>query len=489
MGNITDSESDEIQRNLERFMDEQIREYRYTQGMQGERADTERSFEEMEIEVPNLNAPKTKPVSKGVSYIDISRDSYNHRDYADDLDDDFVEYERPEPKREQRIILNDNSFEEEELDFDEEDYEYDDEEFERRKAERASRRKKKKERGRRKAKAEELEGEGVPGAGRKKKKMKKPLKIALCILIPILVLVGGAFWFVNYMIGAAYDKMTYKEAPMYTNTALTEDGVTNILLIGNDSRQNGGDGRADVMMLMTINRPQKKIYLTSFLRDTRINIPGKGENRLNASYALGGPELVMQTLSEAFDVKISRYMLVNFQAFANVGDAVGGVDMEITAKETDWINAYLWEYNEIEGRDQYADNLPEGTEGTVHLNGPQILAYCRNRYVGTDFGRTDRQKKAVSAIIKKLPGAAVTNLGGIMDGLFPSLVTSLTKDNCYSLAGEALSIKDYEIVQNTIPQDKTWENDKSLKGMALIKIDFEANKKWLHETVLSTKTS
>ncbi|MBE6015818.1 MAG: LytR family transcriptional regulator [Lachnospiraceae bacterium] len=460
MSRITDSESDEIQRNLERFMDEQILEYRYTQMKEEASRTPEVSFQEMELDVPNIGAPKNRAASTGISYIDISRDSYANRSYEDDLDDDVDEGYEPS----------------------EEDYEYDDEEFERRKAERAARRNRKnKRKDRREPEGEFLEDGEMPP----KKKKKKPLKILLIIVIILALLAAGAFAAWRWLIGAAYDKMTYKEAPKFTNTALTEEGVTNILLLGNDSREKGDDGRTDSIILMTINRKQNKIYLTSFLRDIKVNIPGKGVNRLNHAYAYGGPELIMQTIAEAFDIKISRYMLVNFQAFANLADAVGGVDLEITAKETDWINAYLWEYNDINGDDIYKDNLPEGTEGMVHLNGPQALAYCRNRKIGTDFERTNRQKKVITAIIKKAPKAALTNLGGLMDGLFPSLTTSLTKDDTYELANLVFGLKGMEIVQGTIPQDDTWKSDQST-GMDLIAItDMEKNKEYLKQIMLS----
>ena len=440
MSKISDSESEEIQRNLERFMDQQIREYRYTNGeVDAMDKKAASSYKSMELDVPNINSPRRSTASTGMSFIDINRDGFDHRSYDDDLDDDF-DRESYKKQRRSRPVKEPQYYEEDE------EPEYD-----------------------------------------QPKVKKKHRLLKVIIILVILLAIGGVggYFLWQHLIGSAYDKMTYKEAKEYSSTLLTENEVTNILLLGNDSRDNASDGRTDSIILLTINRAQKKIYLTSFLRDIKIDIPGKGINRLNQSYAFGGPELVMKTLSDSFDIKISRYMLVNFQAFAKLADAVGGVDLEVTAEEVDYINAYLWEYNDINGDDIHKDNFPDGTSGLLHLNGPQALAYCRNRYIGTDFERSNRQKKVITAIVKKLPQTMVTNFNGIMDGLFPSLTTSLTKDDCYELSSLLVNLKDMEIVQSTVPQDHTWKYEK-YNEMDLISIDFDANKKYL-KTIMSTK--
>ncbi len=439
MSRISDSESEEIQRNLERFMDQQIREYRYTNGeVDAMDKKAASSYKSMEIDVPNINSPRRSTASTEMSYIDISREGFSDRSYDDDLDDDFdrASYKKHKGNRPPR----------EPMEPEEPEYKH-------------------------------------PKV--KKKKKGHLLKIVLIVVI-LLALIGvGGYFLWQHLIGSAYDKMKYKEAKGYSSTLLTENEVTNILLLGNDSRDNADDGRTDSIMLLTINRAQKKIYLTSFLRDIKIDIPGKGINRLNQSYAFGGPELVMKTLSDRFDIKISRYMLVNFQAFAKLADAVGGVDLDVTAEEVDYINAYLWEYNDINGDDIHKDNFPDGTSGHLHLNGPQALAYCRNRYIGTDFERSNRQKKVITAIVKKLPQTMLTNFNGIMDGLFPSLTTSLTKDDCYELSSLLVNLKDMDIIQSTIPQEHTWKYEK-YNEMDLISIDFDANKKYL-KNIMSTK--
>ena len=254
------------------------------------------------------------------------------------------------------------------------------------------------------------------------------------------------------------------------------------VLIGNDSRENGEDGRSDAMILLSISNKTKKIYMTSLLRDMYVDIPGHKGNRLNAAYSYGGAELLMETIEQNFDIHISRYVLVNFEAFANLVDAVGGVDLELTSKEVEYVNGYLVEYNILLGRPEGTDYFEDTSGGMVHLNGPQALAYCRNRYIGTDFGRTERQRKVLAEVIHKLPQGMLTNPQELIDGLMPNLTTNLTQTECYRLSLMAPKAVTYDIIQNSIPLEGTYK-DATIRKMAVLEVDFEANKKFLQENL------
>ena len=118
--------------------------------------------------------------------------------------------------------------------------------------------------------------------------------------------------------------------------------------------------------------------------------------------------------------------------------------------------------------------------GMVHLNGPQALAYCRNRYIGTDFGRTERQRKVLTEVIRKIPGALLTNGSTLFDALMPNLTTNLTKNECFSLslmAGKALT---YDIIADSIPQPGTYR-DVTIRKMSVLEVDFETNRNYLKE--------
>lgn len=311
-----------------------------------------------------------------------------------------------------------------------------------------------------------------------KKKKNGFFKFVAILSIVFLIIFAGLY----VLVGNVYSKMNYKEIESVSKESVKEDGVINILLIGNDSRSQGEDGRSDAMILVSISDRTKTITMTSLLRDMYVEIPGHDGNRLNAAYSYGGPELLMETIEYNFDIPVHRYMLVNFQAFANLVDAVGGVDLELTNDEVQYVNGYLMEYNQLEGRDLATDFLDPSLSGMIHLNGPQALAYTRNRYIGTDFGRTERQRKVLGEVFGKLPGAAVTNGGEVIDGLFPNLTTNLEQGECFNIALNGWKIVSYDMVQQAIPVEGSYSNA-DIRGMAVLEIDYEANKAFLQETL------
>jgi LCP family protein required for cell wall assembly len=315
-------------------------------------------------------------------------------------------------------------------------------------------------------------------ANSKKKQKNKWGRIL--VVVAVLLIIGFIGLYV--VVGNLYRKMNYKEAEGFTTEAMKEDGVINILLIGNDSRLAGDDGRSDAMILVSVSDKTKTITMTSLLRDMYVEIPGHDGNRLNAAYSYGGPELLMQTIEQNFDIPVHRYALVNFQAFANLVDAVGGVDLELTNDEVQYVNGYLMEYNQLEGRDLATDFLDPSLSGMIHLNGPQALAFTRNRYIGTDFGRTERQRKVLTAVFQKLPATVLTNSGELTDGLFPNLTTNLQQSECYSLSLNAWKFMSYDMVQQCVPVEGTY-SDATIREMAVLQVDFDANKQFLKSTI------
>lgn len=317
---------------------------------------------------------------------------------------------------------------------------------------------------------------------KKKKKRFSIKRFLLTAVLIIALLLGGLY----YMVGKVYSKLNYQEIESLTSAPMKEDGVINILLIGNDSRKNGEDGRSDAMILLSVSTKTKKIYMTSLLRDMYVEIPGHDNNRLNAAYSFGGAELLMKTVEKNLDIKVNRYMLVNFEAFANLVDAVGGVDLELSSAEIEWVNAYLNEYNLLTEKEFGTDYMDTSAEGMVHLNGPQALAYTRNRYIGTDFGRTERQRKVLKEVIHGLPGAMVKNPDLLIDGLMPNLTTNLTQWECYQLSLSAPTMLTYDIEQGSIPLQGTYR-DATIRQMAVLEVDFDANKEYLHELLFGSQ--
>lgn len=331
----------------------------------------------------------------------------------------------------------------------------------------------------RKEKTPIKEGKGVKNSKGKKRKGWKRFLFTLLLIICLL----GAGWY--YLVGTIYGNMNYQEITSLSGEPVKEDGVINILLIGNDSRSQGEDGRSDAMILLSVSSKTKTIHMTSLLRDMYVEIPGHQGNRLNAAYAYGGPQLLMETVEQNLDISVNRYVLVNFQAFANLVDAVGGVELELTSEEIRYVNGYLVEYNMLEGRAEGTDYMDESVSGLVHLNGPQALAYSRNRYLGTDFGRTERQRKVLSAVMKQLPKSVITNPKGLYDGLLPNLTTNLTQGECFRLSLMAGKLLTYELIQGSIPVEGTYKNA-SIRGMSVLEVDFEKNKEYIRSNIYGT---
>lgn len=312
-----------------------------------------------------------------------------------------------------------------------------------------------------------------------KKKKHKILRRFLAVVI-VLLLALTALWYVS--VSYLYDKVEYAPTDILAEEPMKEEGVTNILLIGNDSRENGGDGRSDAMILVSISNRTQTIYLTSLLRDIYVEIPGHESNRLNAAYAFGGPELLLETIKQNFDIEVNRYVQVNFQAFANLIDAVGGVDLELTNEEVQLVNAYLNEYNMLENRPMDTDYLPADASGLLHLNGPQALAYSRNRYIGSDFGRTQRQRKILEAVFHQLPSSVLTNADDMIDGILPNLTTNISRSECYLLSLDAPKLLTYELVQASIPIEGSYQNA-TIRKMSVLQVDFEKNKEFIRTQI------
>lgn len=312
-----------------------------------------------------------------------------------------------------------------------------------------------------------------------KKKKYKGIRRLLTVIL-VLFLAVAALWYVT--VSQLYDKVEYAPTEILADQPMKEEGVTNILLIGNDSRANGEDGRSDAMILVSISSRTKTIYLTSLLRDIYVEIPGHESNRLNAAYAFGGPELLLETIKLNLDIEVNRYVQVNFQAFANLIDAVGGVELELTNEEVQLVNAYLNEYNMLENRPIDTDYLPADASGMLHLNGPQALAYSRNRYIGSDFGRTERQRKILEAVFRQLPASVLTNADDMIDGILPDLTTNISKAECYALSLDAPKLLTYELVQASIPIEGSYQNA-SIRKMSVLQVDFEKNKEFIRTRI------
>ena len=177
---------------------------------------------------------------------------------------------------------------------------------------------------------------------------------------------------------------------------LEKQSISNILLVGVDNREGKFDGNSDTIIIVSIDRARKRITLTSVLRDTLVYLDGYGSRRINAAYALGGAEGLESVIKEIYGIDFSGFLVVNFNAVRNAVDKEGGIDLSLRKDEIRLMNAYVNEQNRLVGDDPEKDVIRSYKGGVMHLNGNQALGYARNRYVGTDFHRTMRQRVVIA---------------------------------------------------------------------------------------------
>lgn len=189
--------------------------------------------------------------------------------------------------------------------------------------------------------------------------------------------------------------------------------IFNVLLVGQDRRPGEIRARSDTMILITINTRDLTITMTSFLRDLYVQIPGINPNRLNVPYVVGGFELLADTLELNFGIHPDRYVEVDFDGFETVVDAVGGIDLYVTAAEAEYMNQYTgWGIR----------------EGMNHLDGKKTLEYARNRTTGGDgdFGRTQRQRNVINALFAKAKQLDLAQINELMLSVTEVVTTNLT---------------------------------------------------------------
>lgn len=253
--------------------------------------------------------------------------------------------------------------------------------------------------------------------------------------------------------------------------------IKSILLIGQDKQGNQTRQRSDSMILATLDKDQGTISLTSFMRDLYVAIPGYSSTRINAAYAYGGMELLDETLEENFGVQIDGNVEVDFEVFKVLVDKVGGIDLELTQAEADYIC----------GRDQsvlYPQPLRTDwdlQEGVNHLDGEQALIHARNRSIGnSDYRRTERQQDVLKAAFAKIKDLNVLEIGGLIKDVLPLVTTDLSLWDMTGYAMDVMSIGTDEIQSYRIPEDGSY-TPQTIDGMQVLVPNLEQNREYLQQ--------
>ncbi len=244
-------------------------------------------------------------------------------------------------------------------------------------------------------------------------------------------------------------------AGTYLHRGLRSTGYWTVAVFGVDSRDGklGKGALSDVEMLCSINRKTGEIRIVSVFRDSYLRIDQKEEyNKINQAYALGGHKQAVAALEDNLDLAIDDYATFNWKAVVDAINVLGGVDLEITDKEFDYINSFITETVESTGVGSY--HLEHS--GMNHLDGVQAVAYARLRLMDTDFNRTQRQRKVLGLAMEKAKAADSATLKALVAVVFPQVSTSIGMDDLLGMAKNAKNIISARPPASPLPMRKQW---------------------------------
>lgn len=264
---------------------------------------------------------------------------------------------------------------------------------------------------------------------RTKKKRRWPYWIGGIILAFLLIGGGLVFYVYNQIdntIDAMHTPLARDEDPerqKQIKEVFESKDSLNVLLLGVDERP-GDRGRSDTMILMSLNPRTDSMLMLSIPRDTYVNIPGRGMDKINHAYAFGGVELSVQTVEETFNLPVHIYARVNMEGFQQGIDAIGGVTVNNTQS--------------------FSQGSSTFSEGAIDLNGEQALDYIRMRKQDPrgDMGRNERQRVVITAAMNKAASFSnITKFGEVLDILGGNVQTDLDMKQIQTLFTGYLSTR------------------------------------------------
>ncbi len=312
-----------------------------------------------------------------------------------------------------------------------------------------------------------------------KKKIWRTVLLAVGSFLLILVL-GFVGIFVYFFGGLQTEELPSDDLGInssYHSSIQQEKKITNIALFGIDTRAGGNADRglSDAVIILSINHQTKKVKLISIMRDSYVQINGKGD-KLTHAYGYGGAALAVKTLNENFNLDITEYVTVNFEQLAHVIDAVGGVHIDVTEAERRQINLHITEI-----RGSASDYLHTSGPDTL-LNGNQAVGFARIRRLDSDQARTGRQREVIMAVFDQAMTLHVMQYPALAKAMIPMVTTSFT----YSDVLEFLPIiTSGEVVmeETMIPGDYDDARNAMINGVYYMQYDLEKATDHIHNFI------
>lgn len=261
----------------------------------------------------------------------------------------------------------------------------------------------------------------------------------------------------------------------------TED-VKNIALYGLDTREDNNVGRSDAIIVLSIDKKNKEIKLTSIARDTYITFENGKHNKITNAWAYGKAELAVKTLNRNLKLDVTDYVSVNFFQFADIIDYIGGVTIDVDESEMKVMNKTYIPYIRKSGiKCPYIKKT-----GVQRLNGGQALAYARNRYTGSDIARGNRQREVLSAMYDEVKKMNKLKYPKLVEMLLSECTTTLEKNEILSIGSWAL-FNSPQIYSLGIPNKECKAKGEYIDGGSYLVYDLNLASNIMHDFIYNSQ--
>ena len=273
---------------------------------------------------------------------------------------------------------------------------------------------------------------------KQKSKAKTVLKVILIVILVLILIasgaaIGGYLYLRNGLLGSM-NYVEIKKEDIEINEEIKEElkVYRTIALFAVDSRNDElvSGTRSDGIILATVDQKNRLVKMVSVYRDSYLQIPGYGLDKVTHAYAYGGAAKSLSTLNTNLDLNITEFATVNFDSMVDIVDAVGGVQIKIEPEEVNYINTYISETSRVVGKG--SSGIYQA--GTYNLDGVQAVSYSRIRYTaGGDYKRTERMRTVLTAIGNKVKTMNISQLNNLAKIILPKVYTNINSDEIISL--------------------------------------------------------
>jgi polyisoprenyl-teichoic acid--peptidoglycan teichoic acid transferase len=294
------------------------------------------------------------------------------------------------------------------------------------------------------------------------------------VALAIVCMIGAGilYWQYQYKSGLSLaseglDQIVVPPTFEKFEAAKPQAGVMNVLLLGSDARKDE-NGRSDTLMIAHYNQTTNDIKLVSIMRDTYVDIPDHGKQKINAAFAFGGPELVRKTIKQNFDIDVQYYATVNFTGFSKIMDVIApdGIEVEVPSPISNGAGSKVKPTKQV-------------------LHGDELLEYVRFRNDDqSDFGRVERQQEVLSKVKDQAISIhTLLNLPKLLGITEPYIDTNINKQTLLKV-GKGLLPGKSDMKTLRIPIANSYKDERVAVG-AVLSIDLEKNKQALQEFLSS----